>query len=74
VRAASAPAGATAPAADGLRVVPLPSLPARHVLKSGADEAGWTAIALATDTKDTRYPVAKGTRHEWVAPASIELG
>ena len=74
--AASARAGAPAsePGADGLRVVPLPSLPAKNVLKTGADENGWKAIALVTDTgDDTRYLVTKGSRHEWVAAAGIEL-
>jgi hypothetical protein len=50
-----------------LRIVPLPGLPVKHTQKSGPDEKGWKAVALATDTRDTtRYLVVKDIRSEWV--------
>jgi hypothetical protein len=55
-----------------LGLLPLPALPVKNIVKSGADEDGWRAVALATDTKnDTRNLVAKGSTHEWIAADMI---
>ncbi|MEV6495089.1 hypothetical protein AB0M20_41680 [Actinoplanes sp. NPDC051633] len=75
IRAAvSTQEGAAGAGADGRPVVPLPALAARNVTKAGAEETGWTAIALRTDGVDeTRYLLVKGAVHEWVAAAQVEL-
>jgi hypothetical protein len=56
--AASSPASAPAGTQE-LRVVALPALPAKNVLKSG--------------TEQHPLPRAKGSRHEWVAATAVEL-
>ncbi|WP_132333237.1 MULTISPECIES: hypothetical protein [Kribbella] len=73
----TAQASAAAPTATGTPSTQLVTLPeafaVSHTAMSGANEAGWRAVAVLTDGKDIiKYLVIKGTAHEWVDAAGID--
>lgn len=61
------------PAVSQMASIPLPGISVKNTAKAGADEDGWTTLAMRQNGDGIEFFLVKGSSTEWVGNGTVEF-